>query len=65
MNLHLKTFLITLGAVVITSSYVAAISIDGMPGWYYGTLLSMLIIVPSYVIIYISLLSQNKTKKEN
>lgn len=36
MSTGLKSFLITIGIVGFATGWTALITIDGMPGWYYG-----------------------------
>ena len=55
----LMALFITFAAVGITTGYVALLNIDGMSDFYYGSLLSLMIIVPVFLIIYLSLLNES------
>lgn len=41
-NKVIKSFLIVLGVFIIAAGWTAAISITGMPDWYYGLFLAMI-----------------------
>jgi len=52
MPIWLKSLIVTLVALGAAIGWVALLSIDGMSGWYYGSIGSLIVVLPVWAATY-------------
>ena len=59
----IKSLILTVGVSVIAFVWVALLSINSMPGWYYGTLLFLPLFAVMWTFLFVTITKDPNTKE--